>query len=179
MNKLEKATASNQSDVMRIGYALLFMVGIILYIGAQAADIPGGFTLIVAAVVGGYMAMNIGANDVANNVGPAVGSKALSMTGAIIIAAIFEASGALIAGGDVVSTISKGIINPAAIGDADTLYLVNACSTFSWRALAEPCNCCWCSSIYNALNCWRCTRCWYCRWRIWNRKLGPDERHCG
>ncbi len=127
MNKLEKATASNQSDVMRIGYALLFMVGIILYIGAQAADIPGGFTLIVAAVVGGYMAMNIGANDVANNVGPAVGSKALSMTGAIIIAAIFEASGALIAGGDVVSTISKGIINPAAIGDADT---------FIWLMLA-------------------------------------------
>ena len=56
--------------------------------------------------------MNIGANDVANNVGPAVGSSALTLTGAIIIAGIFEASGALIAGGDVVSTIKKGIIDP-------------------------------------------------------------------
>ncbi|MEA3301640.1 MAG: inorganic phosphate transporter, partial [Pseudomonadota bacterium] len=69
--------------------------------------------------IGGYMAMNIGANDVANNVGPAVGSKALTLTGAIIIAGIFEASGALIAGGDVVSTIKKGIIDPALITDGD------------------------------------------------------------
>ena len=62
------------------------------------------------------MAMNIGANDVANNIGPAVGSKALTMTGAIAIAAIFEASGALIAGGDVVQTIKKGIIDIHSFG---------------------------------------------------------------
>lgn len=61
------------------------------------------------------MAMNIGANDVANNMGPAVGSKALTLFGAIIIAAIFEAGGALIAGGDVVQTIKGGIINPDSI----------------------------------------------------------------
>ena len=54
--------------------------------------------LVAAAMIGGYMAMNIGANDVANNVGPAVGSKALTLAGAIAIAAVFEAAGALIAG---------------------------------------------------------------------------------
>ena len=75
--------------------------------------------LIIAGMIGGYMALNIGANDVANNVGPAVGSRALTMVGAIAIAAIFEASGALIAGGDVVSTIKKGIIDPANIVDTD------------------------------------------------------------
>ena len=75
--------------------------------------------LIIAGIIGGYMAINIGANDVANNVGPAVGSRALTMAGAIAIAAIFEASGALIAGGDVVSTIKKGIIDPANIGSTD------------------------------------------------------------
>ncbi|MEN8720110.1 MAG: inorganic phosphate transporter [Oceanococcaceae bacterium] len=74
----------------------------------------------VAAVIGGYMAMNIGANDVANNVGPAVGSRAMTMSGAVAIAAIFEAMGALVAGGDVVSTIKGGIIDPAAIGDTQT-----------------------------------------------------------
>jgi PiT family inorganic phosphate transporter len=64
--------------------------------------------------------MNIGANDVANNVGPAVGSHAITLFGAIAIAAIFEASGALIAGGDVVGTIKKGIIDPELIADRDT-----------------------------------------------------------
>ena len=86
----------------------------------------GGF-LVLAAVFGAYMAMNIGANDVANNVGPAVGSGALSIGGAIIIASIFEASGALIAGGDVVGTIKKGIIDPAAFG-GDPMTFVYAMS---------------------------------------------------
>jgi PiT family inorganic phosphate transporter len=63
--------------------------------------------------------MNIGANDVANNVGPAVGSKALTLMGALVIAAIFEAAGALLAGGEVVSTISKGIISTDSITDVD------------------------------------------------------------
>ncbi|WP_068087366.1 inorganic phosphate transporter [Polycladidibacter stylochi] len=73
----------------------------------------GGGIIIAAAGIGAYLAINIGANDVANNVGPAVGSQALSIGGALIIAAIFESAGALIAGGDVVSTVSKGIIDPA------------------------------------------------------------------
>lgn len=68
--------------------------------------------VVVAAAFGAYMALNIGANDVANNMGPAVGANALTLTGAIVIAAIFETGGALIAGGDVVSTISKGIVTP-------------------------------------------------------------------
>jgi PiT family inorganic phosphate transporter len=84
--------------------------------------------LAIAAVFGGYMAMNIGANDVANNVGPAVGSKALTMGGAIFIAMIFEAGGAFIAGGDVVSTIKKGIIDINAFG-SDT-------DSFLWAMMA-------------------------------------------
>lgn len=68
--------------------------------------------IISAAVVGGYMALNIGANDVANNMGPAVGGKVLKISTAIVIAVICESAGALLAGGDVVKTISKGIITP-------------------------------------------------------------------
>lgn len=75
------------------------------------------YVIIAATAVGAYMALNIGANDVANNVGPAVGSNALSMLGALLIAAIFETAGALLAGGDVVGTISKGIIDPASVSD--------------------------------------------------------------
>ncbi len=73
------------------------------------------------------MALNIGANDVANNMGPAVGANALSMGGAIAIAVVFESAGALIVGGDVVSTIAKGIIAPESMGDAQT---------FMWAMMA-------------------------------------------
>ena len=63
--------------------------------------------LVIAAVIGGYMALNIGANDVANNMGPAVGGKVLTITTAVIIAAICEAAGALLAGGDVVNSFQR------------------------------------------------------------------------
>ena len=113
VKKLEtKAAESSQSDFLRMGIALAFMVGALWY-SFGADNVTNNVFLAIAAVFGAYMALNIGANDVANNVGPAVGSKALTMGGAIVIAMIFEAGGALIAGGDVVSTIKKGIIDPA------------------------------------------------------------------
>lgn len=77
----------------------------------------GGSFLTIAAVVGGYMAMNIGANDVANNVGPTVGSGAMTMGTAIALAAAFELGGAVIAGGDVVGTVKSKIIDPEFIAD--------------------------------------------------------------
>ncbi|MBV1961014.1 MAG: inorganic phosphate transporter, partial [Immundisolibacteraceae bacterium] len=102
---------------MRLGVAMLFIVGIIFAVGV---GFHSSYILIIAAMIGGYMAINIGANDVANNVGPAVGSGALKLGGAIVIAGLFESAGALIAGGDVVGTIKSGIIDPALIGDSDT-----------------------------------------------------------
>ena len=117
IKKMEKvAIKSSIVDFRRLGIALLFMVAVLVYNYVNSGGIPNNLFLAIAALFGAYMAMNIGANDVANNVGPAVGSKALTMGGAIAIAAIFEASGALIAGGDVVKTIKKGIIDIAAFG---------------------------------------------------------------
>jgi PiT family inorganic phosphate transporter len=119
-NKIEKATEQGRKELFRIGTALLFIVGIMLYTSNQGLNAPDQIMLVIAGMIGGYMAMNIGANDVANNVGPAVGSKALTMGGAIIIAIIFEAAGALLAGGEVVGTIKKGIIDPDLIADSQT-----------------------------------------------------------
>jgi PiT family inorganic phosphate transporter len=116
IQQIEEAIGVNRTEVLRLGISILFIVGIILFVSSRGEVSP---LLIVAGMIGGYMALNIGANDVANNVGPAVGSRALTLVGAIAIAAIFESAGALIAGGDVVSTIKKGIIDPATINDTE------------------------------------------------------------
>ncbi|MDG2034510.1 MAG: inorganic phosphate transporter [Rhodospirillales bacterium] len=117
ITQLQKATSIVGARNLNLGFGLLFLLGVWLFVFLQAGSEETYTILAIAAIVGGYMAMNIGANDVANNVGPAVGSKALTIVGALIIAAIFEAAGALIAGGDVVTTISKGIIDPSSFTD--------------------------------------------------------------
>ena len=71
----------------------------------------GMLLIMTAAIVGFFMAWGIGANDVANAMGTSVGSKALTIKQAILIAMVFEFAGAYLAGGEVTSTIRKGIID--------------------------------------------------------------------
>ena len=75
----------------------------------------GYIFMALAVVFGLYMTWGIGANDVANAMGTSVGSGAITVKQAIIIAAIFEFAGAFIAGGNVTATIRKGIIDPSSI----------------------------------------------------------------
>ena len=96
--------------------------------------------MVIAACLGAYMALNIGANDVANNMGPAVGANALTMGGAIAIAVVFESAGALIAGGDVVSTIAKGIIAPESMGTASVFIWAMMAALVVGGTLGKPCH---------------------------------------
>ncbi len=116
---------------MKHSYKIVLGAGFAIAVAFYANSLVGlssnGSFLVLAALFGAYMAMNIGANDVANNVGPAVGAGALTIGGAILIASVFEVLGALIAGGDVVGTIKKGIIDPAAFG-TDPMIFVYAMS---------------------------------------------------
>jgi inorganic phosphate transporter, PiT family len=117
LSYMEEAAGSLGRGLVAPGIALLFIALCAVAAGAAMLGAPGGVVIVAAAAIGAYMALNIGANDVANNVGPAVGSRAMSLVSALVIAAIFESGGALIAGGDVVGTISKGIIDPSYVAD--------------------------------------------------------------
>ena len=101
----------------------------------------GAILIGVAALVGFLMAWGIGANDVANAMGTSVGSKALTIKQAIIIAMIFEFAGAYLAGGEVTSTIRKGIIDTAYFVDVPELLVFGMiASLFAagvWLAVAS------------------------------------------
>jgi len=83
----------------------------------------GDIFIILACLFGFFMAWGVGANDVANAMGTSVGSKAITIKQAIIIAVIFEFLGAWLAGGEVTSTIRGGIVDPALL-QADPQLLV-------------------------------------------------------
>lgn len=122
LEQVEQATRSVTLDLLGPGIALFFLVFAGTFATFQVGSAQSGILIVAAAVIGGYMALTIGANDVANNVGPAVGARALTMTGALLMAAVFESTGALLAGGDVVKTISKGIVDPAAVPNS-TMFI--------------------------------------------------------
>jgi PiT family inorganic phosphate transporter len=114
---LEQATSHISRPLVAPGLALAFMALTGLITAVLIGFDPLGLIVVAAAIIGAYMAINIGANDVANNMGPAVGARALTIGTALIIAAICETAGALIAGGDVVGTVSRGIIAPEAVAE--------------------------------------------------------------
>ncbi|MDO9525837.1 MAG: inorganic phosphate transporter [Gemmobacter sp.] len=127
ISHLERATQYAARPLIAPGIALAFIVLVAFVAAVFSGGSPDRIVVIAAAAFGAYMALNIGANDVANNMGPAVGANALTMGGAIVIAAVFETAGALIAGGDVVGTISGGIVTPESLGSGND---------FVWAMLA-------------------------------------------
>jgi len=101
----------------------------------------GSVFLIMACLFGFFMAWGIGANDVANAMGTSVGSRALTIKQAILIAMIFEFLGAYLAGGEVTSTIRKGIIDPQVMEDQPQLMVYGMMSALlaagTWLLIAS------------------------------------------
>ena len=83
----------------------------------------GSTLLLLAIIFGFFMAWGVGANDVANAMGTSVGAKAITIKQAILIAMIFEFAGAYLAGGEVTSTIRKGIIDPQIMSEEPELLV--------------------------------------------------------
>ncbi len=130
--------------IVPVGLAVVFLAAVALFVTSDLLNFGENWVLIaVAAVIGGYMALNIGANDVANNMGPAVGGRVLSIGAAILIAAVCESAGAILAGGDVVKTVSKGIISPDDTIDVTTFQNLMLSALFAaalWINLATYLN---------------------------------------
>jgi PiT family inorganic phosphate transporter len=101
----------------------------------------GTHLLVLAIIFGVFMTWGIGANDVANALGTSVGSGAITVRTAIIVAAIFEFAGAALAGGNVTSTIRKGIIDPNQSADRPEILVFGMLAALlaagCWLALAS------------------------------------------
>jgi PiT family inorganic phosphate transporter len=101
----------------------------------------GPILLVLAIIFGVFMTWGIGANDVANALGTSVGSGAITVRTAIIVAAIFEFAGAALAGGNVTKTIRKGIIDPSQIADRPEILIFGMLAALlaagCWLALAS------------------------------------------
>ena len=129
LDKLSLIETGTQSVLFRAaapGLAFLFLVTSAIFAAIAMADLPGSIAIIVAAAIAAYMAMNIGANDVTNNVGAAVGARAISLGGALLLAAFFEICGAVLGGSNVVQTIKADIVLPGIAPDDIVLIMISA-----------------------------------------------------
>ncbi|ASP39303.1 phosphate permease [Bacterioplanes sanyensis] len=101
----------------------------------------GTLFIILACIFGAFMAWGIGANDVANAMGTSVGSKAITIKQAVLIAIIFEFAGAFFAGGEVTATIRKGIIDSDVISAQPDLLVFGMLSSLlaagTWLLIAS------------------------------------------
>lgn len=108
--KFIKGELLNRDNLFAIGF---FAISVVAFFMWGYDYIPSNHLLlfILASIFGLFMAFNIGGNDVANSFGTSVGAKTLTIKQALIIAAVFELSGAVFAGGEVTKTIRSGIIS--------------------------------------------------------------------
>jgi PiT family inorganic phosphate transporter len=121
LGSVEEAARQTARRLAAPGAALLFMILVAIFAASYVTGKPGAIVVIAAAAIAAYMAMNIGANDVTNNIGAAVGARAMSMAFGLGLAAVFEVAGAVIAGRGVASTIANGIVRDGVITDPGML----------------------------------------------------------
>lgn len=137
LDKLARTEEASLHFMQRLAAPALGLVALLVagFVGAGfMLGQPGAGVVVAAGIIAAYMAMNIGANDVNNNMGPTVGAGALSMGAALALAAVFEVTGALVSGSNVVETISDGLVDPHALS-SDTVFVAIMISALAGAAL--------------------------------------------
>ena len=110
----KQRTSKGTDRVLHIVFATLLTVTVIAFTiwATRSVGMGGHFPILILTIIfGSFMAFNIGGNDVANSFGTSVGAGTLSLKQALLIAAVFEIGGAMLAGGEVTDTVKSGIVD--------------------------------------------------------------------
>ncbi|OFR63196.1 phosphate permease [Corynebacterium sp. HMSC078H07] len=127
MPDLETVNGKNRDWIWHLFFGVLTAVTLIFFIiwgNGEVAEGANRILLVTAIIFALFMAFNIGGNDVANSFGTSVGAGTLSMKQALAVAAVFEVSGAILAGGEVTDTVRSGIVDLDAIDGLDPMEFV-------------------------------------------------------
>ncbi|MFD2439127.1 inorganic phosphate transporter [Paracoccus kondratievae] len=134
----ERAVLHSARSLLRLGLALIFIAAA-SYIGTGFfSDQPAIGILAASMAVAAYLALSIGGNDVANALGPAVGAGAIGMTTGLILVAVMEVLGAVLAGSAVTATLTEGLVGRT-LGEGEAtarMMLAALLAAGSWISLA-------------------------------------------
>lgn len=138
----ERAVMQSARPVFRLGVALIFVAAAALVTTGFFAGQPAIGIIAAGAAIAAYLALSIGANDVSNSLGPAVGAGALGMTTGLILVAAMEVAGAVIAGGAITKTLTVGLVGNT-LGHGSTtaqMMLAALLAAAIWISLATWAN---------------------------------------
>ncbi|SMO38520.1 inorganic phosphate transporter [Paracoccus laeviglucosivorans] len=113
LSNAEHARVVSGQPVLRLGIALVFMAVMAIFASATVAGQPATGLMAASIAVALYLALSIGANDVANSLSPAVGAGAIGLVAGLCLVAVVEVAGALLASGPVARTLMQGLIGNA------------------------------------------------------------------
>lgn len=141
VSRAEHAALASARPVLRTGLALGFVALAALSATAMAGQPTLGI-MAAAIAVAAYLALTIGANDVSNALGPAVGAGAISLSTGLVLVALMEVLGAVLAGGPVTRTLTEGLVGGAPDRGAPSAQMMLAAlvGAGSWIALATRLN---------------------------------------
>lgn len=122
----ERAVMHSARPVFRLGIALIFVAAAALAATGFFAGQPSSGVIAAAVAVAAYLALSIGANDVSNSLGPAVGAGAIGMSTGLVLVAVMEVSGAVIAGNAITTTLTEGLVGSTLGQGAATTWMMLA-----------------------------------------------------
>src|SRR5699024_5379451 len=112
--------------LLRLGAGILLLVAVLILALGMTGHSPGLIGIGAALIVAGWLGMAIGANDIGNSLGPAVGSGAIGLAAGLTLVAAAEVAGAVLAGSPVTARLADGIVDTAQSGAGGATIMLSA-----------------------------------------------------